>query len=182
MNQEMRQNLARRAVVQAERVRVQCNVQLAAPVDPITIAEKRGCDVIFQSLPSLEGVYSPEPRPTVVLGAQRPAGRRAFNCAHELGHHEFKHGMRLDEFNARQFASDRNPDELLADMFAGFLLMAKDSVVRALRRRNLTIATLTPDQVFRLASFFGVGYNTILNHMTWSLELSIGNNAKDCVK
>ena len=171
MDREMRRRLALEAAACAERVRAQCGVQIASPVDPVGIAEERGCEVRFQSLTSLEGIYSPEPRPTIVIGAQRPAGRRRFNCAHELGHHEFKHGMRVDQFIQGKSNQESRPEELLADMFAGFLLMSQTSVRRALNARSVQVDALTAHEAFRLASFFGVGYSTLVDHLTWSLRM-----------
>ena len=163
--------LTLRAAAHAEHVRVKCDIARTAAVDPLLIAEKRGCEVRFMALPSLEGVYSPTPRPAIILGSQRPAGRRAFNCAHELGHHEFKHGVRIEELNADHSVKSKDPDEFLADMFAACLLMSQGSVRRALKDRGIKPEAVAPMQVFRLASFFGVGYGTLIDHMTWTLKL-----------
>lgn len=157
--------------MEAERVRVRVGVPRTAPVDPVGVAEACGCEVRFMRLPSLEGVYSPVPRPVVVLGAERPAGRRAFNCAHEVGHHVFGHGIRIEALNVRRYARNKPADEFSADVFAGFLLMSQSSVRRTLKERGWNSSTVTPEQVFRLASFFGVGYGTIVNHLAWSLGL-----------
>ena len=169
MDRASRIQLARQAAARAERVRIRCGVEIAAPVDPIKIAEDCGCEVRLVPLTSLEGMYSPTPRPTIVLGSQRPSGRRTFNCIHELGHHEFKHGVRLDQLV--DHAGSVHPDEHLVDMFAGFLLMSQTAVRRAVKDRDVRLSSLTPLDVFRLASFFGVGYSTMINHLTWSLQV-----------
>lgn len=166
-----RKQIILKAASHAERVRMKCGVSRAAAVDPILLAEQRGCEVRFMSLPSLEGAYSPSPRPVIVLGSERPAGRRAFTCMHELGHHEFGHGMRMEELKAGRRYSMEDLDEFIADMFAATLLMAKTSVHHSLRIRDFDTMNLEPIQIFRLASFFGVGYNTLIEHMTLTLGL-----------
>lgn len=171
MTTNARRALTLRATAHAEHVRVKCKIARTAAVDPLLIAEKRGCEVRFMAFPSLEGVYSPTPRPIIILGSQRPAGRRAFTCAHELGHHEFKHGARMEELNVDGFANRNDPDEFLADMFAACLLMSQGSVRRALKDRGLQPKAVAPMEIFRLASFFGVGYGTLIDHMTWTLKL-----------
>lgn len=182
MDFQTQRNLVLKATAQAEKIRVKCNLNSSATVDPIDIAEQRGCEVRFMSLPSLEGIYSPDPRNTIVLGSERPAGRRAFTCAHELGHHEFKHGMRVEELNANIQKSSNDKDEFLADMFAGILLMPKVGVLRELKNRNFDLNNIEPIQLFRLASFFGVGYASLIEHMTWTLRLLRSDQRKEFLK
>lgn len=171
MNPNFRRKLALRAAAQAQYVRDKCNIAWGAAVDPIHLAEKRDCEVRFMSLPSLEGVYSPNPKPVIIIGSQRYAGRRAYTCAHELGHHEFKHGTRIEELNSSQSKIEKSPDEYLANMFAAFLLMSQHSIRKALKDRGFKPQGLEPIQIFRLASYFGVGYSTLIDHMTWTLRL-----------
>lgn len=171
MNTYARRDLILRAAAGAEKVRIECNIARTVSVDPFLLAEKRNCEVRFMTLPSLEGVYSPTPRPVIIIGSQRPKGRRAFTCAHELGHHEFNHGARVEELNASRSQKNKDPDEFLADMFAAFLLMSLGSVRRAFKDRNIQLQKVEPIQIFRLSSFFGVGYSTLIDHMTLTLRL-----------
>ncbi len=182
MDANARKQLTLRAAGLAERVKIDCRIVRTAAVDPILVTERRNCEVRLMSLPSLEGVYSPKPKPVVVLGSQRPAGRRAFTCAHELGHHEFKHGARLDELNDGRHQRNKDPDEFLADMFAAFLLMSQGSVRRALKDREIQTKSLVPMQIFQLASCFGVGYGSLIDHMTWTLELLTLRQREDLLK
>lgn len=182
MDWRRQQELVKLAALNAERVRLSAGIQPSAPVDPVDIAIKCGCEVRFLSLPSLEGVYSTVPRPTIVMGSERPAGRRAYTCAHELGHHIFKHGTRIEDLNSQKQNSSKPEEEFLADAFAGFLLMSQTSVVRALKDRNWSATTLHPEQAYRLANFFGVGYGTIINHMELSLKILPAEIAKKLKK
>lgn len=171
MNTYARRELILRAAACAEKLRIDCNIVRTAPVDPLILAEKRNCEVRFMSLPSLEGVYSPTPRPVIILGSQRYRGRRAFTCAHELGHHEFKHGARVEELNEGRFQRNKDPDEFLADMFAAFLLMSQGSIRRAFKDRQMQPYRVESMEVFRLSCYFGVGYSTLIDHMTLTLGL-----------
>ncbi len=171
MDAHTRRELALRGAAHAELVRIKCGIPRTAAVDPFLLAEKRGCEVRFMSLASLEGVYSPIPRPVIVLGSHRPAGRRAYTCAHELAHHEFRHGTRLDELNVGRCQKDKDPDEFLADIFAAFILMSQGGIRRALKDRKILPTTMESMQVFQLACYFGVGYSTIMDHMTWTLKI-----------
>lgn len=166
-----RTKLARQAAFCAAKVRANQRLDFTAPIDIVSVAEACNCEVRFMSLPSLEGVYSPTPCPVIVVGAERPAGRRCFSCAHELGHHLFRHGMRLEELNAQRYACEKPPEEYLVDVFAGLLLMSSEALKRTLKLRGWHVDDLTPRRVFRLASYFGVGYMTMVNHMRWSLRM-----------
>ncbi len=170
MDIETRKNLSRQAITQATRYRLKYQKTHTAPIDPIQLAEKNGCEVRFMSLASLEGMYSPEPRPTIIVGSQRPAGRRNFTCAHELGHHIWGHGMRLDELTSSN-GHGKNPDEFIVDTFAGHLLMPQLAVHNIIKRKSLNVHNITPEQIYILASYFGVGYSTIINHFTWGLNI-----------
>jgi len=166
-----RKGLARQAASCAARARARHGLPFIAPVDIVSLAEDCGCEVRFMSLPSLEGVYSPTPRPTIVIGSERPAGRRTYNCAHELGHHLFNHGMRVDGLDAQRYSWTKAAEEYLADVFAGMLLMTREAIRRSIKNRGWSVQTLTAHQVFRLAAYFGVGYMTLLSHMKWSLSM-----------
>lgn len=182
MDWSQQQHLAKKAALEAERMRRFVKVLSYAPIDPFDTAVKCGCDVRFISLPSLEGVYSPEPKPVIVIGSERPAGRRTFTCAHELGHHVFKHGAQVDELKVQKNACQRSPQEFIADVFAGFFLMSQIAVSRALKDRGLSATTLLPEQVYRLANYFGVGYSTIVNHFAYSLKIITRDHADNLLK
>lgn len=171
MDWQQRKRLAEAAAIEASRLRASANIPRTASVDPIEMAIRCGCEVRFMSLSSLEGVYSPVPKPVVILGSERPAGRRTFTCAHELGHHLFRHGARVDELEKQKETNFKTPEEFLADAFAGYLLMPPLVLQRALKDRGWSINLIEPEQVYRLASFLGVGYGTLISHSRWSLDI-----------
>ena len=142
-------------------------------VCPFDIAEQLGLVVRLAALPSLEGMYSPAPRKTVVLGTERPWGRIRHTCGHEIGHDVFGHGTRVDELCVGRHRA-WSPEEYLADRFSTALLMPKLAVADALRRRGWDAAKLTALQSFVLAQDFGVGYSNFLSHAERTLEMIPG--------
>jgi len=140
------------------------------PICPYEAAEALGVRVRFLAAPSMEGAYVPDlTAPTIVIGALRPAGRQRTTAAHELAHHIMGHGTRLDEL--ADLRRGRSCEERLADVFAGAFLMPKIAIERALAQRKWDIRTLDPSHLYLLAGCFGVGYQTLICHLQWSLKL-----------
>jgi hypothetical protein len=121
---------------------------------------------------NMEGMYQRGFPPRIHLSARRPLPRRAYNCAHELGHHVFGHGSSIDEL--REDAKARpwdDPKEFLADTFAGFILMPIIGLRRAFSVRGWTPEKATPAQIFTIACEFGVGYATLLTHLSAGVNM-----------
>ncbi|HBY78279.1 MAG TPA: Zn peptidase [Cyanobacteria bacterium UBA11148] len=120
----------------------------------------------------MEGIYLRETEPIILLSALRPLPRRIFTCAHELGHHVFGHGSTIDELiGESESAQAFQPEEFLANSFAGFLLMPVLGVRKAFVSRGWDFAEATPEQIFTVACNFGVGYETLITHMAYTLKM-----------
>jgi hypothetical protein len=119
----------------------------------------------------MEGFYRKGRKPRILLSALRPLVRRTFNCAHEIGHWSFGHGSTLDALLDDRDRTNADPDELLVDMFGGFLLMPPLGVRRSLARRKWRADSLSPLQAYILACSYGVGYETFVEHASRSLRL-----------
>ncbi|MDB6025130.1 MAG: Zn peptidase [Verrucomicrobiales bacterium] len=164
--------LAREALNKALSVRTAAGYQLVDPICIYDLAEKRQVEVRFADIPSLEGMYSGGATPAIILGSERPAGRRTYTCGHELGHHEFGHGTHVDELNVdEQQPSFSDPKEFIAQCFAGFILMPKLAVCNAFAIRGWKPEDATAEQIFRIANLFGVTYGGLINHMNLTLRL-----------
>ena len=151
-------------------MRATAKVGQHGPICVYGLCETLGVTVRFNNI-NMEGVYQRVP-PRIHLSARRPLPRRAFNCAHELGHHAFGHGSSIDEL--RQDATGypwKDPKEFLADTFAGFLLMPTAGLRRAFADRGWNSTTATPAQLFLVACDFGVGYGTLLTHLSATVEM-----------
>lgn len=172
------EQLALTAMHAATKLRRESGLGWVDPADPIDLAAKSGCEVFFCDQSSIEGLYSPNPKPTIVVGACRPAGRRNFTSAHELAHHIFSDGVSVDELTDR---SDRGPTELRADMFAGYLLMPAQLVRQAMRCRGIDAGSLTPSECMTISCYLGVGYLTLVGHLQYALRL-LGQHDADILR
>ena len=136
-----------------------------------------GIVVRLHAFPSLEGIYSPGGKPTIILSTERPWGRMRHTCAHELGHHLFGHGTRVDEYGIDEHRR-WDPQEFIADRFATGLLMPKLAVAAAAKRRGWNAASLSPEQAFVLAQEFGVGYTNFVSHLERTLKMMKSRTAE----
>jgi hypothetical protein len=178
-----RANLARQAVAKAAEVRDRFEIPLNAAVNVFDLCGERfdpKITVRFKDI-SMEGIYLREER-EIWLGL-RPLTRRVFNCAHELGHCVFGHGSTLDELQAEGTANlPFIPDEYLVNTFAAYLLMPRLAVGHAFTVRKWKAQLATPEQCFVVACSLGVGYETLANHLTYSLQLVSGATSQDLLK
>lgn len=165
-------DLARSALEQALRVRRDAATKPWEAVCVYDVAAELGIEVRFVDLPSMEGLYLKADRPRIMVSSHRPAGRTAYNCAHELGHHMFGHGSRVDQLLASEHSSpSHDPEEALADLFAGFFLMPKTAVSRGFKELGVAPAACAPSDIMSVAGWLGVGYASLINHMAYSLRL-----------
>lgn len=177
-----RRTIARQATVAALRTRREVGYGLDHAICVYDLAEKLGVEVRFLNLPSMEGMYLSASDPIIIISSLRPPGRRAFTCAHELGHHKWGEGMEFDEILEQWDKPRLDPKEFKADCFAGALLMPMMAVSRAFAVRGWCMENCTPAQVFSLAGYFGVGYTTLIHHMRSALQVLPGRHAQALLK
>ena len=171
-------SLATQAMQTAAATRAEAGVGQAGPICIYAVCETLGVTVRFNNI-NMEGMYQRGAQPRIHLSARRPLPRRAFNCAHELGHHKFRHGTSIDELREDAKSNPwEDSKEFLADTFAGFMLMPTIGLRRAFQARGWAPATATPAQMFTIACEFGVGYNTILTHLSASMNMLPYGRAK----
>ena len=166
-----RRALATQAMQAATATRAEAKLGQARPICIYGLCETLGIVVRFNNI-NMEGMYQRGIPPRIHLSARRPLPRRAFNCAHELGHHVFGHGSSIDEL--REDAKEHpweDPKEFLADTFAGFILMPIIGLRRAFSVRGWSPETATPAQIFTIACEFGVGYATLLTHLSAGVNM-----------
>jgi IrrE N-terminal-like domain len=154
----------------AAKVRSGMQLSRIAPICIYDVCDRRKQEVFFIKGGSFEGLYCATNN-TIAICSERPQGRQSFTCAHELGHAVFNHGTRADLIG--DFDRDRSddPEELIADAFAGHLLMPPHAVESEIDRRSWKAGDLTALQVYGLACQFGVGYRTIITHLSCALNL-----------
>ncbi len=165
-----RTDLAKAALEKSLEIREEHGYDFRSPLCIYELAHHAGVKVRFVDDVSMEGFYAALAKPTVLLSSLRPLPRRAFNCAHELAHHFFGHGSTIDELQENAHKSEFQPNEFLANAFAGFVLMPAQGIKRAFASRDIKPAVATPEEIYRIASSFGVGYETIIDHLAYSLR------------
>lgn len=160
--------LARHALRGALTLRTRLSIPRERAICVYDLALSLGLEVRFAAGATLGGLYARRLN-TIILPTERPPGRQAFTCAHELGHWYFNHGTRVDALLELDSARESEPEELLANMFAGYLLMPSKAVEAAFSRRKWAQATSTSLQIYVVAGQLGVGYETLAHHLRWSL-------------
>ena len=161
-----RRALATQAMQAATATRAKASLDRAGPICVYGLCETLGIVVRFNNF-NMEGMYQRGRPPRIHLSARRPLPRRAYNCAHELGHHVFGHGSSIDELREdAKMQTWEDPKEFLADTFAGFILMPITGLRHAFSVRGWSPETATPAQIFAIACEFGVGYATLLTHLS----------------
>lgn len=174
--------IARKAMAAALRTRLSLGYGLEYAICVYDLAEKLGLEVRFLDIPSMEGMYSSASGPTIIVSSLRPSGRRAFTCAHELGHHNRNDGVEIDELVEQWDKPRFDPKEFAADCFAGALLMPKMSVSRAFAIRGWIMGECTPEQAYMVAGYFGVGYSTLVHHLWRALQVLPDTRAQALLK
>lgn len=176
--------VAREAVQAALRVRRQLGIDVRSPLCAFDVAEALGIEVWFQAHPSIEGMYCQSNPPRIVVTSLRPMPRRRMTCAHEIGHHVFAHGTRIDELLIEGPAANErdDPQEVLADAFGAELLAPKLAVLNAFVQRQWEARRCSPREVYIAAGVLGVGYSTLITHMTWFLKIIRPEHAADLLK
>ena len=166
-----RRALATQAMQAAIATRAKAKLDQHSPICIYGLCEKLGVTVRFNNI-NMEGMYQHGAPPRIHLSARRPLPRRAYSCAHELGHHVFSHGSSIDELreDAKQHPWE-DSNEFIADTFAGYTLMPIMGLRRAFATRGWAPETATAVQMFTIACHFGVGYGTLLTHLSAGVNM-----------
>lgn len=151
------------AVRKALRTRRANMIAVDLPLCPYDLAGEMGIDVRFSdALSGLDGLYLAGTKPIILVASQRPSGRQRFTCGHEIGHHVFCDGDSADTIVQVSSQSDFVCKEFRATAFAGFLLMPHKAIQSLCSIAGLDLETLRQEDVYRMACWFGVGYETII--------------------
>ena len=168
------------AVSKALQLRRKQGCTLAEPVCIYDFADRLGVDVRFVDIPSMEGMYVVAAGSIAIVSSLRPPGRQVFTTAHELGHHVLGHGEQFDELiDQRSDQRRRSPEEFQANCFAGALLMPKATVSRAFYVRKADPNTCEPVVFYVIATWLGVGYRTLVDHMQYALNAVSASRANE---
>lgn len=166
-----RQALAYQATVASVAARQRAKYDLVRPICIYALCEAHRVKVRFNDVASMEGLYERTPEPRIYLSAFRPLVRRAYTCGHELGHHVFGHGSTIDELREEGALPSDNPQEFLAETFAAFTLMPTLGLRHAFAIRQWAPEDSSPTRMLTIASNFGVGYRTLITHLSYGIRV-----------
>ncbi len=169
MFMESRKDLARQALRAAIALRRKLQIPRTSPLCAVDCTTRLGLDVWYTGGSSFSGMYEKSSQ-TILVPALRPIGYQSFTCAHELAHWYFKHGTRVDETDSFVGGDASVPEERLANLFAGSFIMPIWAVKKAFEDRHWTMKHCTPFQAYVVATYMGVGYSALVQHMRWSLD------------
>lgn len=159
--------LVMKALRKADEIRRLHKYNMYEPINVFDLCSAMNLTVMFVDV-NMEGMYISKDNNSfarILISSQRPLPRRVFTCAHELGHHLFAHGTKVDELSQNgKSPSAYDSDELLVDSFAGALLMPIAGVLVEFAKRNWDIKSATPIQFYTIASIFGTGYQSLICH------------------
>ncbi len=172
--------IGRAALRGALEIRRRVSASNEQPICVYDTAERLGIEVIFRPENSLGGLYDKTAQ-TILIPSHRPPGRQAFTCGHELGHWFFGHGSRIDEISDfDRYDDEDSPQERQANIFASYLLMPPWAVREAFANRSWNPSICTPIQAYTVACQLGVGYETLVQHLRYSLRL-VSRTQADCL-
>ena len=161
----IRTELAKQALEKSLEIREEHEYDFRSPLCIYELCERAKVKVQFVNDVSMEGIYAALAKPTILLSSLRPLMRRSFTCAHEFGHHVFGHGSTIDELRDESAEGKFQPNEFLANSFAGFLLMPAQGLKRAFSSRSVELGMAKPEQIYTAACSFGVGYETLIGQL-----------------
>lgn len=181
MTNNLRIELARQGMTKAYKLRSELGIPLHKPVRVVDVCMKMNIEVRFLQLKSAEGMYANNGnKPVIIISSLRPRGRQNFTGGHELGHHVFGHGTNVDELHKKNDVY--NPDEILADSFSNFFLMPKLAILNTFKSYGWDSKAPTANQIFIIANYFGVGYTTLIHHITRNLKLISESASNELLK
>lgn len=153
------------AIRKASETRIRLGASLNEPINIYDACSAMEIDVRFVDI-NMEGLYvNNGDSPQILISSQRPYPRRIFTCGHELGHHVFNHGLKLDILSEGDEDNlHKSSDEILVDTFSASFLMPIGGIRSEFIKRNLSFNMANPIDYYLISSIFGVGYQTLVTH------------------
>ena len=133
------------AIRKASEIRLKHGFDLFQPINIYDLCAQIKLDVQFIDI-NMEGLYVNNAGGSkILISSLRPFPRRVFTCGHELGHHVFNHGLKVDTISdENEDSSYRSKDEILVDIFAAALLMPVGGIEIEFEKRNLKFHSCKP--------------------------------------
>lgn len=157
-------HIYKKAIMMADDIRARLGLNMFQSVNIFDACIRLGLSVRCVDI-NMEGVYIEQEggiNPTILLSNLRPLPRRCFTCAHELGHHIFRHGSKIDALSNESSEGSNDTEEHLVDSFAAALLMPVAGILAEFKKRKWVIQNASPINFYTVSSVFGTGYQTLV--------------------
>lgn len=159
----------RDAILMASKVRRKLKFNQFQPINIFEVCLSMGIIVQFVDI-NMDGFYAKvDGIAKILISYKRPFQRRCYSAAHELGHHVFNHGLKVDILS-EEAAPDavKEPDEILVDAFAAAFLMPVGGIQAEFAKRKWAFENASAVEYYIISSLFGVGYKTLILHCRYS--------------
>lgn len=160
----------REAMDAAAEAHEEYGIDTFARIDVFAVIASVGIELFFRPTADVAGAYLPAEAfgaAGVVINSDHPLALQRYSGGHELGHHWFGHGAKVDydvELATRPERDRLDPDEMLAEAFASWFLMPPELVELLLERLGLD-RPRTPRDVYQLALRLGTSYQAACYHL-----------------
>lgn len=159
----MMKDILLNSIKKSSQIRLSLGYNLYQPLNIYDVCSKLDIEVQFVDI-DMEGLYiNSGESPRILLSSQRPVTRRVFTCAHELGHHVFNHGFKIDVITEQNLC-DTNIEEKQVDTFAAHFLMPILGIKSEFLKRRITPESGTELDYYKISCAYGVGYETLIMH------------------
>jgi Zn-dependent peptidase ImmA (M78 family) len=140
-----------------------------ARVDVFRAFSSLGLKLLFRRLESCAALYLPGSfgsKPGALINSQHPVALQRYSGSHELGHHRFGHGPRIDRETELRLTGAALPDEeKLAEAFAAWFLMPPE-LGDVIFEETLKLDRCgSPQDVYAAALRFGASYTATCVHL-----------------
>lgn len=160
----------REAMDAAAEAHEEYGVDTFARIDVFATIAGIGIELFFRPTAEIAGAYMPAEAfgaAGIVINSDHPLALQRYSGGHELGHHWFGHGAKIDygvELATQPERDRLEPEEMLAEAFASWFLMPPELVELMLERLGLD-RPRTPRDVYQLALRLGTSYQAACYHL-----------------
>lgn len=163
----------------ALQARQRLNISTTASVCPLDLADWLKVEVRYVSVATLEGLYVGGEVPTILVAADRPAGRQAMTIAHELAHHMRGDGWALHSYFGGDEQLINQPEvEQAASILAAHLIMPRTAILTGFLSRGFDPRKPSALEIATVASWLGVGFSSLVHQMAWGVSVLSADRAR----
>ena len=159
----------REAMAVAAECHDELQIDVFSRIDVFSVFSDLRMKLLFKRLGSCAALYLPSAfagRPGALINSQHPLALQRYSGAHELGHHRFEHGPKIDrDVELRLRGHELPPEEKLAEAFAAWFLMPPELGDVVFEDALILDKPHGPHDVYAAALRFGTSYSATCVHL-----------------